>query len=488
MRGLSSGGGSMSDIPAELDEVLSETVRTTATIDEVHASFTRWLGNEYDLDALDVVLAAAAVERLDGDPVWLLMLSGSGNAKTETVQALAGAGAYVTSTITSEGALLSATSKRETTKDATGGLLRKIGRRGVLVVKDVTSILAMNKDMRGQVLAALREVYDGRWERNVGTDGGKTLTWEGRIVLIGAVTSEYDRHHAVISAMGDRFALVRVDSGKGRMTSGRQALRNVGSEVQMRAELVEVAGRLLNRPDAAGVDLDEVVAEALLSVADLVTLARTAVEKDYKGQVLEAHAPEAPTRFAKMLGQIVRGGLSLGLDIDHCKRLAFRVAHDSLNPLRLECLLDVAEHPYSRTTEVAKRVQKPRGTVDRYLQELHILGLLHVDEAEDGKGWRHTISTNVNDDAITMLKSVTGKVSSRELRNKEEESEPSPNATNFSGDAADRLPPHPACPGCDVDLVGIELKWGKCGNCHRLATPEPVRYSWNDRHTRRAAQ
>jgi hypothetical protein len=56
------------------------------------------------------VLAAAAVERLDGDPLWLLVISGSGNAKTETLQALAGTGAVLTSSVASEGALLSGTS------------------------------------------------------------------------------------------------------------------------------------------------------------------------------------------------------------------------------------------------------------------------------------------------------------------------------------------------------------------------------------------
>lgn len=60
------------------------------------------LGYSYDLLALDAVLATAAVEQLDGDPVWLLVISGSGNAKTETVANLAGAGATVTRTITSE--------------------------------------------------------------------------------------------------------------------------------------------------------------------------------------------------------------------------------------------------------------------------------------------------------------------------------------------------------------------------------------------------
>ena len=114
------------------------------TLDDVHDTFRRWLGDEYDLDALDVVLSCAAVEQLGGDPVWLLVISGSGNAKTETVGALIGAGATVTSTITSEGALLSATASKDRTKAATGGLLRKIGARGVVVIKDFTSIISMN--------------------------------------------------------------------------------------------------------------------------------------------------------------------------------------------------------------------------------------------------------------------------------------------------------------------------------------------------------
>src|SRR5262245_48861194 len=105
---------------------------TLVTLEDVHETFRRWLGDEYDLAAIDAVLATAAAERLDGDPLWLLLISGSGAAKTETVSPLAGAGALVTSTITSEGALLSGTPSRDKGKDATGGLLRRLGARGVL--------------------------------------------------------------------------------------------------------------------------------------------------------------------------------------------------------------------------------------------------------------------------------------------------------------------------------------------------------------------
>src|SRR5262249_11143744 len=164
--------------------------------------------------------------RLAGDPLWLLLVSGPGNTKTETVQSLSGAGAFVTSTISSEGALLSASPCKDHAKNATGGLLRRIGDRGILVIKDVTSIISADRNTRAGVLAALRETYDGRWERNCGTDGGITLTWVGRLVVIGAVTTAWDTAHAVVSVMGDRFILIRADSTTGRLKAGTQAIRN----------------------------------------------------------------------------------------------------------------------------------------------------------------------------------------------------------------------------------------------------------------------
>src|SRR5262249_11309389 len=145
-------------------------------------------------------------------------------------------------------ALLSATKQqgKVKTKTATGGLLRKLGDRGILVIKDVTSILSADRHTRGPVLAAIREIYDSKWERNVGTSGGLTLTWPGRLVIVGAVTTAWDTAHAVIAAMGDRFVVIRADSGSGRTKSATKAIRNTGSETQMRKELAQSAGVLID--------------------------------------------------------------------------------------------------------------------------------------------------------------------------------------------------------------------------------------------------
>jgi hypothetical protein len=370
---------------------------------KVHGTFAGWLGTEYDLDAITVTLAAAAVERLDGDPLWLLLVAGSGDAKTETVQTLAGAGAIVTSTITSDGALLSGSPKRENTADATGGLLRRVGSRGVLVVKDFTSILSMNRDARGAVLAALREIHDGRWERNVGANGGRTLTWTGRLAIVGAVTTAWDRAHDVIASMGDRFVVLRMDSTVGRLHAGRQAVANTGREVEMRAELsAAVAEALAHVEGVVPISVTDAERDRILAAANVVTLARTGVDYDYRGDVIDAHAPEMPTRFAKQLAQVVRGAVALGMDRAAALRLAIRCARDSMPPLRLAILDDVARHPQTATRDVRRRLGKPRATVDRQLQALQMLGVLACDEEDTMSAgrpatlWRYRLAPGID--------------------------------------------------------------------------------------------
>jgi hypothetical protein len=315
------------------------------TLAETRAVFQKWLGTEYDLGTLDAVLAVAAAEKLSGDPPWLLIISGPGNAKTETVQAISGLGRII-STITSEGALLSASPRKSRAKTATGGLLRQIGQRGILAIKDVTSIISANREVRTQVLAALREIYDGHWVRNVGSDGGQCLEWRGRIVIIGACTTVWDQAHAVVSIMGDRFILVRSNSSTGRMAAGMQAVRNTGTEPEMRRELAQAVAGLVShvKPDCPYCLTDDET-HRILQAADIVTLARTGVETDYRGDIIDAHAPEMPTRFAKQLAQVMRPG--------------------------------------SRIIDVRRRLQRPRATADRALQALHVLGLLVCDEEEE---------------------------------------------------------------------------------------------------------
>ena len=124
------------------------------------------------------------------------------------------------------------------------------------------------------------------------------------------------------------------------------------------------------------------------------------MERDYQGNPAWAHDLEMPTRYAKQLVQIARGGLLLGLSRDAAMAVAARCCHDSVPSLRIRVLADVAANPDAFTTDVADRVQIPRNTVDRTLMELQLLGLLRVNHVPYGDGgrvrWSYSLDPEVD--------------------------------------------------------------------------------------------
>ena len=362
---------------------------TDRKIDDIHKLFREHYGNEYDMQTADAVLAVAATSKLAGDPPWLMLISGSGNAKTETANSVSGVDRTIAiSTIASEGALLSAIPKKG--KGAHGGLLRQLGDRGILVIKDFTSIVSGDRKARAQILAALREIHDGRWDRSVGSSGGLTITWTGRIVCIAACTTAWDSAHSVFAAMGPRFVTIRSSASVGRSTAGKRSIRNSGKEDAIRKEISQAVANLIADAKLQSRDakLNENEENKLVNSADVVTRARTGVEVDYQGNVIDAHELEMPTRIVKQLVLIFRGALSIGIDRNQAMALALRCARDSIPPIRLNVLNDLADNEPDncRVAAIANRLRRPWSTIRRTLDALYVLNMVNVAEIEEEKG------------------------------------------------------------------------------------------------------
>jgi hypothetical protein len=199
--------------------------------------------------------------------------------------------------------------------------------------------------------------------------------------------------------MGDRFVLLRVDSKKGRITAGRQAIDNTSAEIQMREELAAAVAGVIAGMETTGATLTDQETDIVLAAADLVTLARTGVEYDHQGNVIDAHAPEMPTRFAKELTQIIRGAAAIGMSRQDALKLAIRCARDSMPPLRLAIVDDLAGNAESTTSDVQRRLNKPWKTVDRQLQSLNMLEVLDVVEkpwGEERHRWHYSLASHVD--------------------------------------------------------------------------------------------
>ena len=164
------------------------------------ATFRRWL-HLPDPGALLVTLAAVVANRRPGDPLWLGLVAPPSGSKSELLAAISRQHDVHPAATLTEASLLSGTPRREA-KGAKGGLLRRIGDFGIIVAKDFTSVLSMNKDSRAAVLAALREVYDGSWTRHVGTMAVGRSTGRARSGSLSG-SRPPSTAHAVIGAMGD---------------------------------------------------------------------------------------------------------------------------------------------------------------------------------------------------------------------------------------------------------------------------------------------
>jgi hypothetical protein len=264
-----------------------------------------------------VVLGAVVANLLSGDPVWLLLVGPPSSGKTEILSSLTGLTFIHEVSVFTEAGLLSGSIARQ--EGATGGLLAQLGRFGIIVAKDFTSLLSESAEVRSGLLAALREIFDGRWSRRLGTGGGRTIGWCDKAGFLGAVTETIDRAAAVIGAMGERMVLYRMPEldDEGRLEQARVAQRNAGRQASIRAELRHAVSDFINDvalPDAAD-EPDEATGEALVLLSDLATRCRFAVERDSRDRQIElVPQPEAAARLQAELVQLLRGLWASGVD------------------------------------------------------------------------------------------------------------------------------------------------------------------------------
>ncbi len=364
---------------------MSAVAHLPTPLEQTVATFRRWLHME-DADSLLATLAAIAANRLEGDPVWLLLVGPPGGGKSEILNALSGLTYTRTAGTLTEASLLSGTPKRDTAASARGGLLMEIGEFGIIVAKDFGSILSMNRDSQAQTLAALREVYDGSWTRLVGTDGGRSLHWEGKVGFIGGVTPTIDRHHAVMGAMGERFMLFRLPNVDAD-TQARRALSHSGQEKRMRKELANSVAGVIDDQGMIAREPDEDEIDQLIALGTLVVRARSAVERDnYTREIELVPGSDAPTRFPIMLKRLLTGMYAIGMNRSDAWRVLAKVGLDSIPALRLSIMAALADYDGQLSTnDLATAVRHPSTTTRRSCEDLVAHGLLELTRQGEGK-------------------------------------------------------------------------------------------------------
>jgi hypothetical protein len=360
------------------------------------AVFRKWLVLK-DETPIYATLGTVAANYLIGDPVWLGIVGPPSSAKTEILNSASLLPKVHSVAILTVGALLSGVPKKDRSGGSKGGLLREIGEFGIIACKDLGSVLSMPNDTRIQVLAALREIFDGAWSRGVGSDGGRMLHWKGKAGFIFAATAALDAYHAVIGSLGDRWLLSRLEPvKKGQL---KIAAKHHGATAkQMRRELAETVAELLDERSASAREIDDNELAQLDDVVSLLVRLRGAVERDrHSREVENVLGAEGTARVGLSLIGLLAGLDSIGID----RTLAFdvikRVALDSVPPIRRRayeavCNYDPAvnkeravEDGPADTGDIALELGLPTNTVRRALEDLQAHGLIRHFKVKHGE-------------------------------------------------------------------------------------------------------
>jgi len=343
---------------------------------------------------LYVTMGAMAANMLTGVPVWLLLVGPPSCGKTTMLNSLLGIpGVHDVSSVKTVGALLPGSPRRDRQRDSHGGLLKRIGSRGCLVFKDFTTMLSMTQDNIKELMSAFREIYDGRWRRDVGTDGGRTLMWEGRLGLLGGSTETVDQQHALISEMGERMAFFRYPVSDGWGES-RDSLNEEELEVS-RNELRELVTVFF---DALDMGWAEATARRkylqhewmrLATMAAVTARSRSTVYRHpYTREVELVPQPENPSRVATILGQIYLGLEVIGLEESERWPIVSKIALDSIPMIRrkaIEYIRRKTEFAVESTvSELIEVLDCCDTTARRVTEELRIYGLI---EKGPGRGY-----------------------------------------------------------------------------------------------------
>ena len=362
-----------------------------AAIEDAIKVFKKWLVLS-STTPVRAMLGTVAANLLPGDPVWLGLIGPPSSAKSELLNSISELPNVVDADTITPSGLLSGTPKKQQDIGARGGLLRQIGSFGIITLKDFGSVLSMHAETRQETLAALRKIYDGAWTRHLGSAGGKTLTWKGKVALVFAATEIIDAHHSVISSMGDRFLLSRLKPVTGKKQFTR-ALKHTGTgNNQMRKELAAAVKKLFakRRTEASPISTEET--EAIGKAIALAVRLRGAVARDFRSRDIEAiYGAEGTARIGLALERLLAGLDTLGMDRAKALKVVEDVALDSAPPLRrraYECVCKWSDKYQSiDTSDVAIELGLPTTSVRRILEDLEAHGL--ITHSVLGQGHAH---------------------------------------------------------------------------------------------------
>ena len=334
-----------------------------------------------DLYAVKMLLCTVGSQWIKGDPVWVMIVAPSGGAKSEFINSVnLVPNVHPLSTLTGNTMMSGQKGKTE------ASLLLNIG-SGIITFKDFTSLLSEHPDVRATIMAQLREIYDGRYVKALGT--GELKVWEGKITVIAGATYVIHSKKQQYTAMGERFLFYNLEQPD-REEASLKAMANQesGIIIERRKEIQELLKSYYTNDyeiPTEDIKIDPVFQKALVELAEMCTRSRSDVERDYRSpakEIVEVYPPEMPTRMATQLQNFSRSVIVYNWNehgimnfMEGDMNMINRFTLDSISKSRRTAMQELARYEMITTAGLAVKINLPSNSVRRTLEDLNALGV-----------------------------------------------------------------------------------------------------------------
>lgn len=179
--------------------------------------------------------------------------------------------------------------KGDRRKIVTGNLL--------CLIPDFTVMASMRREVRGEIMGQLRRIYDGQFEKKIGTR--QTKIWNGKMSMLAATTPVIDKYTSIDTALGERFIQLNWrcsdDPARGVFTLKMMLRKAAGFKVKGPLQSLTKDLFFEHDPKLMLLEDDSPVFDQLSALTELIAECRTSVFGhliDGKFQVTECSVPE----------------------------------------------------------------------------------------------------------------------------------------------------------------------------------------------------
>ena len=345
---------------------------------------------------LDVPLAIYLSREMKGTPLWLIIVSNSGDMKTEQLLSLEDDGILYDEKTGLEQCkirnkdedLETKTMHKFTSKTLVSGYIHAEDlapklKNKVLLFLDFAELLNLHPAEKILVWSQLRGLYDGRAGSQTGS--GTDVTYRDiRVSMLAASTPTFDNQLLIHQSLGTRELLYRPSHiGLSKINMMNMAWDNEEYENQMRKEIHHATRIFLQEHKLKKIEIPEEIKKKLMNFAQLLTYMRaTGTSDSYSGELISDVHLEMPTRVLKQLKRlyICLKSLDENYSDERAEKIIKDIVFSSCDKIKFDVFNFLVVNPNSSTNSVATALRLGKKTVKVALNNLFNIKLIEKEE------------------------------------------------------------------------------------------------------------